>query len=91
MGMAKHSGIFALIPATGLLTVSFFVLLAISKSASANLKKFGYAIAVLLWICAALVLGTGICTLSKGYCPLTGKKMSDRMMHPPMMEGDVQK
>ena len=85
MGMMKCSGLLALIPATGLLTLSFFVLLAASKLASAGLKKFGYVVAVLLWACAALILGTGICTLSKGYCPLMKSNMPGHIMGDQMM------
>ncbi len=60
MGMEMHSGIFALVHAAALLTVSFFVLLTARKTDSQILKTFGYCIAVLLWISAALVFGKGL-------------------------------
>lgn len=55
-----HGGVIALVHAVILLAVSFFVLLAAHKTESRNLKVFGYCVAVLIWGCAALVLGTGV-------------------------------
>jgi len=60
-------GLFPLTPAILLLTVSFFVLFAASKTDSKALKTFGTTIAVLLWIIAGLML---ILTL---YIGITGK------------------
>ena len=68
--------LFILIPVTGLLTVSFFVLFALQKAESNKLKSFGRVIAMLLWICAALVLLSGIYAASltcTGFCPLKSK------------------
>jgi len=53
-------GLFSLIPVTMMLMVSFFVLFAIGKVKADGLKKFGRVIAVLLWICSAVVLSFGI-------------------------------
>ncbi len=58
--MMMHGGVFSLVHAVVLLAISFFILLAARKSDSQNIKTFGYVIAVLLWISAALVLGRGI-------------------------------
>jgi len=63
-------GVFTIIPITGLLTVSFFVLFAIRKTDLKSLKIFGYIIAVLLWISAVLVLAAGIYTVSTGRHPM---------------------
>jgi len=73
MGACNFMWLFSLIPVTGLLTVSFFVLFALQKVESKKLKSFGRVIAMLLWICAALVLLTviyaGFLTYP-GFCPL---------------------
>lgn len=84
MCMGMHSVVFAFGHAAIFLTVSFFVLLVSRKADSQNLKTFGYAIAVLLWIAAALVFGKG----------LAGHPMMHRMhmwgkMHKSMMGGKV--
>ena len=82
MCMGMHSLVFALGQAVILLTVSFFVLLSLAKVDNQALKTFGYAIAVLLWISAALVFAKG----------LAGHHMMHRMhiwgkMHGSMMTG----
>ena len=59
-------GIFAIIPTTMFLMVSFFVLLGVDKTECENLKKFGRMVAVLLWICAALILILGTYVLITG-------------------------
>jgi len=55
-----HGVVFSLVHAVVLLAVSFFILLAARKADSQNIKTFGYVIAVLLWVVAALVFGKGI-------------------------------
>ncbi len=60
MCMMMHGVSFSLVHAVVLLAVSFFILLAARKTDSSNIKTFGYVIAVLLWVAAALVLGKGI-------------------------------
>jgi hypothetical protein len=60
MCTGMHSGIFSLVQAVVLLAISFFILLAGRKSDSQNIKIFGYVIAVLLWVSAALVFGKAI-------------------------------
>ena len=60
MCMMMEGVVFSLVHAVVLLAVSFFILLAARKSDSQNIKTFGYVIAVLLWVAAALVLGKGI-------------------------------
>ena len=58
---------FTLIPATILLTISFFVLVVLRKIEARPLKVFGYIIAVLLWIGSLLIVSSGINSLSAGY------------------------
>lgn len=68
--MIRLTGIFTLIPATVLLTISFFVLLALTQVESPGLKKLGKLVAVLLWVSAGLVLLAGIYILATGHHPL---------------------
>ena len=55
-----HGALFSLVHAVILLAISYFILLTARKNDSQNLKVFGYCIAVLLWVGAALVLGKGL-------------------------------
>ncbi|MCX5703193.1 MAG: hypothetical protein NT066_01675, partial [Candidatus Omnitrophica bacterium] len=57
---------------------SFFVLFAIRKIQEQELKTFGYVIAALLWIGAALVFSVGVYTVSTGRHP--GMGMMQQMM-----------
>ena len=66
MGVFKVLGALALVPATVLLTISFFVLFAAEKAFNKNIKTFGFVVAILLWICAALVLFGGVFMVSSG-------------------------
>jgi uncharacterized membrane protein YsdA (DUF1294 family) len=59
-------GLFALIPVTMLLTVSFFVLFAVQKTEHKGIKGLGRFAAVMLWICAFLFFSAGAVTLVKG-------------------------
>jgi hypothetical protein len=95
MGMFRLIGLFAIIPATVLLTISFFVLFALRKIEVQGLKAFGYVVAALLWIGVLLVLSLGLYTISKGRCPMVCPmaKMMKGQMHsmtegqtPPMMK-----
>lgn len=51
---------FSLIPATILVTISFFVLVSLQKVVSRKLKLFGAVVAVLLWLSALLILSSGM-------------------------------
>jgi hypothetical protein len=62
-------GMFALVPTTILLTVSFFVLFALKQVEEKVLKTFGLVVAVLLWVSAALVFSAGIFAISSGCGP----------------------
>lgn len=80
MGMFRLMGLFALIPATILLTVSFFVLIVLRRQENQGLKAFGYVVAALLWLSALLVSSSGLYTLSTGrqLCPMM-KTMKPQM------------
>lgn len=60
MGIPRFFGLFTIIPATVLLTISFFVLVVVRTVKEQALKSFGRIIAVLLWLVAALVFSTGL-------------------------------
>jgi hypothetical protein len=70
MHILRFMGLFALIPVTLLLTLSFFVLFTLNKIQERRLKAFGLAIAVLLWSGAALVSSLGIYVVSTGRHPM---------------------
>lgn len=59
MMMGGHGGFSVVIPVTMLLTLCYFVLFSTQKLNKGGLKIFGYVIAVLLIISAAVVLGGG--------------------------------
>ncbi len=64
--LSRFAGLFAIAPTAIFLVISFFVLLSANKAEAKGLKVFGYCIAVLLWISAALFFSTGIL----GNCPM---------------------
>lgn len=78
--LARLTGLFAIVPTTLVLTVSFFVLFALRKIESNILKSFGYVIAALLWVSALLVFSSGVYTLSTGKCPTQKMMMPKRAM-----------
>ena len=70
----RAAGLFAIMPASILLTISYFVLVANKRQEEGNLKAFGYVVAVLLWIAASLAL------LAGSYTVITGKHPAQTMM-----------
>lgn len=60
MIMLGAIGKFVLIPVALLLVVSFFVLVGVEKSQGKGLRRFGYAIAMLLWLSVASILISGL-------------------------------
>jgi len=86
--MMMHGVVFSLVQAVVLLAVSFFILLAARKSDSQNIKTFGYAIAVLLWVAAALVLGKGVSTRHPMFhrMHMMGEKMGKPIAHTEVSE-----
>ncbi len=100
MDIFRFIGLFAIIPATVLLTVSFFVLFTLRKAETQGLKAFGYVVAVLLWLAAFLFFSVGVYTVSSGnrlIMPMM-QQMMGYPMHgmmgrqmPPMMQGQRQR
>lgn len=82
----KMFGVLAIIPATVLLGLSFFVLLATRKLDSNPLKVFGKVIAVLLWICTAIII---LANLRGGHLEGKMHKMMKGDMGRPMMQGQM--
>ena len=91
MGYANVNlcGLFCIVPATILLTVSYFVLLMQSKAGNKTLKRFGRFVLAFLWLSAAIVLCTGLyLTFSgKSVFQLTGGKRYWKAHHPWMQDG----
>lgn len=95
IGMSRFLGLFAIIPTSVLLTISFFVLVVLRKIEGQGLKTFGYVIVVLLWIAAAMVFSAGIYVSST--CNKTMMPMMQRMigsgtmpgMRHKMMQGNI--
>jgi len=91
MGIFRLVGLFAIIPATVLLTISFFVLFALRKTETQGLRAFGYVIAALLWVGVLLILSLGLYTISTGrypmLCPMQAM-MKGHMQQ--MMKGQMQ-
>ncbi|MBF0522578.1 MAG: hypothetical protein HQL24_05925 [Candidatus Omnitrophica bacterium] len=71
MGM-RLIGLFAIVPISVLLTISFFVLFAVRKVEIHGLKAFGYVVSALLWMAALLLFSGGIYMLSTGHHPMSG-------------------
>jgi len=84
----KLLGLFAIVPVTLILTVSFFVLLVLRKLESSILKVFGLCVAALLWLSALLVFSGGIYTLATGKCPMQQMMMQKHKMMMRDMMGD---
>jgi hypothetical protein len=81
MGSFRVLGLFSIIPVTLLLALSYFVLFSVRKVEAQGLKNFGWVIAVLLWICGALVFSTGLFTIASGKHPMMGMMYKMHMMH----------
>lgn len=74
--LLKAVGLISFIFTVLLLAVSFFVLFVVRKTETQGLKLFGYIIAILLWICVAIVFSTVISVT-----------LTRRNLHIPMMRG----
>lgn len=83
MGAFRFLGLLAVVPVSLLLSVSFFVLFTAKKSEQNSLKSFGWVVAVLLWLSAALIFSGGMVSLA------TGRGCG--MRHPMMMSGGMMK
>ena len=89
MYIMMHGLVFSLVHAVVFLAVSFFILLAARKSDSQNIKTFGYVVAVLLWVAAALVFGRGIYTCHPMMCHKMNM-MGEKMGRPMKSAGTLQ-
>lgn len=78
--MVRYIGLFSIIPTALLLTISFFVLVTLNKVNLKNLRAFGIAIVILLWISAALLLSVGIYTVITGQHPIMHMMQKQMMM-----------
>ncbi|MCX5695473.1 MAG: hypothetical protein NTW18_02255 [Candidatus Omnitrophica bacterium] len=87
--LGKMAGYFALVPATMLLVVSFFVLFTLGKVVSRNLKLFGAVIVALLWLSALLIFSTGAYTTVKGRPPFKCPMMEMMKGKQDMMPGGM--
>lgn len=87
--LLKAFGLISFIFTVLLLTVSFFVLFVARKTEMQGLKVFGYVIAVLLWVCAAVVFLAVISLSLAGrglHMPMMRQMQSQK---PPMMQGQA--
>lgn len=89
-----HGVEFFVVHAVIILTASFFVLVVVQKLEGQWLKVFGYVVAALLWLSAAIVFGGGFAQGPvgdrpgfQGPCPMKGMQMGRHDMRPPMMQG----
>ncbi len=81
--MMRMMGVLVLIPASALLTASFFVLFALERAKEKGLKNFGKVVAVVLIVVSALLYAKGIYTIATGKCPM----MQDMQGMCPMGKG----
>ena len=63
-------GLLVMIPASMLLTASFFVLFAIEKAREKDLKMFGKIVAAVLIIVSSLIFSKGLYIMVTGECPM---------------------
>ena len=87
-------GFIVFIPASMLLTASFFVLFAIEKVKENGLKAFGKVVAAILIIVSVLIFAKGIYTIATGKCPMMEEmrgacSMGKGMGHMEMEKGGV--
>ncbi|MDO8488937.1 MAG: hypothetical protein Q7S42_02345 [Candidatus Omnitrophota bacterium] len=67
MFMVRFSHLLAIVPISILLTVSFFVLLALRKVDEKVIKTFGYVVVSFLWLSALVVFSGAIYNMAKGF------------------------
>ncbi|MFA5155779.1 MAG: hypothetical protein WC532_00085 [Candidatus Omnitrophota bacterium] len=79
MFMLKTMGLAAFISTVLLLAVSFFVLVTARKAEEQWLKVFGYVVAILLWISAAIVFSGVMSAMASKKCPRSPMKMQGMM------------
>lgn len=79
MLMLKTMGLMAFIVTVLLLAVSFFVLVTARKAEEQWLKVFGYVVAILLWISAAIVFSGVMSAVTSKKCPRSQMNMHGMM------------
>ena len=60
-------GLSGLIPATVLLAISFFVLLALQNVKTEGLRRFGYVVLILLWLSTFISVSIGVYAIAAGH------------------------
>lgn len=70
MTFGRMLGMYMLVPATIMLTISYFVMAVNSKIEKKGLKSFGTFIVILLFLCALLALTFGVMILLNGKPPV---------------------
>ena len=81
-------GFIVFIPASMLLTASFFVLFAIEKVKENGLKAFGKVVAAILIIVSVLIFAKGIYTIATGKCPMMQEMQARSREHLPIRRKD---
>ena len=85
MEILRLSGLFAIAPMALLLAISFFIMLAMSKSEKKIINIFGCVVVALLWLSAGLIFATGVYSLATGEGCMMKKMMyykKQQMMYP---------
>jgi ABC-type multidrug transport system permease subunit len=82
-GIFKMMSLLSMVPATILVTISFFVLLVTRKLADSVLKIFGYVVCGLLWMSALLVFSAGV------FSAVSARPQMPCMMGQMMQEGKM--
>ena len=97
--LLKAAGLISFIFTVLLLALSFFVLFVVRKTEAGGLKTFGYIIAILLWICAAIVF-SAVISVTSARCnlniPMMGRMRGQKQAimqgkTPGMMQGSQMK
>jgi len=89
MDVLRVFGIFSVVPATMLITASFFVMFTISKIKKSSLRIFGMVAVALLLIAACIVFSTGLSIIAQEaeYPGCRNMDKSRRYTHSSMMQG----
>jgi len=70
MCMMKMCPLLVIVPVSVLLTLSFFVLLALRKVEEKSLKAFGYVVVSFIWLAALVVFSGAVYKMAKGPMPM---------------------
>ena len=72
MFIPRALGLYALMPTTIFLTLSYLVFYLNRKIENGGLKKFGFVVAILLVLCACVIFSTGLYVIITGTHPAIG-------------------